>query len=66
MAFQERREGESFDSMFKKFKRNVKREGTLQDLRNREYFQKPSDEKKLKKKAAERRTRIEQQADELF
>ncbi|RAP31809.1 30S ribosomal protein S21 [Candidatus Marinamargulisbacteria bacterium SCGC AG-414-C22] len=65
MAKQEKRPGESIDSVLRKFKKKVKFEGTLQDLKNREYFEKRSDVKKRKRKAAERRTRIQQQADQL-
>ena len=65
MATQERKPGESIDQMLRKFKRKVKSEGTLQELRNREFFEKPSDKKKKEKKVAERRTKIQQQADQL-
>ena len=43
---QEKKDGESFEQMYKRFKRGVKREGTLQELRQREYFVKNSEEKK--------------------
>ncbi len=65
MAKQEKRPGESIDSMLRKFKKKVKFEGTLQSLKDREYFEKPSDVKKKRHKAAVRRTRIQQQADQL-
>lgn len=65
MAKQERKPGESIDSVLRKFKKKVKFEGTLQTLKNREYFEKPSDRRKKERKAAERRTRIQQQADQL-
>jgi small subunit ribosomal protein S21 len=66
MTYQEKKDGESFEQMYKRFKRGVKREGTLQELRQREFFVKNSEDKKVRKKAAERRTRIQQRADELF
>ena len=66
MAKQEKRPGESIDSVLRKFKRKLKNEGTLQELRSREYFEKPSEEKKRKVKAAKQRTRQQQRADELF
>ncbi|RAP38190.1 30S ribosomal protein S21 [Candidatus Marinamargulisbacteria bacterium SCGC AAA071-K20] len=65
MAKQEKRPGESIDSVLRKFKRKLKNEGTLQELRSREYFEKPSEEKKRKEKAAKQRTRQQQRADEL-
>jgi small subunit ribosomal protein S21 len=65
VAKQEKRPGESIDSVLRKFKRKLKNEGTLQELRSREYFEKPSEEKQRKEKAAKQRTRQQQRADEL-
>ena len=65
MSSQKRREGESFDSMFKRFKRDVKRNGVLLELKEKKYYEKPSERKKKDKKAAQQRTRIQQKADEL-
>ena len=42
MVLQERRDGETIDSLLKKFKRGVKREGILPRLREKEFFEKPS------------------------
>ena len=64
MAEQERRPGESLESMLKKFKRKLKNEGTLQEFRKREYFEKPCDIRKRKAKAAVRRTKMQQRLDE--
>ncbi len=65
MAKQEKRPGESIDSVLRKFKKKIKVEGILNELRKREYFEKPSEERKRKEKAAIRRTRQQQRADEL-
>ena len=65
MAKQERKPGESIDALLRRFKKQVKLDGKLQQLRQKEYFEKPSEERKRKAKAAERRTRIQQKADEL-
>lgn len=65
MAKQEKKPGESIDSVLRKFKRKLKNEGTLQELRKREYFEKPSEQKKRKHKAAVRRTRMQQRSEEL-
>ena len=65
MTSQKRREGESFDSMFKRFKRDVKRNGVLLELKDKKYYEKPSERKKKDKKAAQQRTRMQQKADEL-
>ena len=65
MVKQEKRPGESIDSVLRKFKKKIKEEGILNELRKREYFEKPSEERKRKEKAAVRRTRQQQRADEL-
>ena len=43
MTKQEKRPGESIDSVLRKFKRKIKNDGILQELRKREFFEKPSD-----------------------
>ncbi|MCP4049204.1 MAG: 30S ribosomal protein S21 [bacterium] len=63
MAKQEKRPGESIDSVLRKFKRKLKNEGTLQHLKQKEYFEKPSESKKRKKRAAIRRNTLRQEAD---
>lgn len=65
MAKQERRPGESIDQMLRRFKRGVKDEGVLDDVRSKERFEKPSDKKKREFKAAQQRTRQQQQRDTL-
>ncbi len=65
MAKQEKKPGESIDSVLRKFKRKIKNEGVLQELRKREFFEKPSEIKKRKAKAAKRRTILQQRAEEL-
>ena len=62
---QTRKPGESLDALLRRFKKRVKNDGKMQELRRREYFEKPCEERKRKQKAAERRTKIQQQADEL-
>ena len=64
MAKQEKRPGESIDSVLRKFKRKMKNEGTLQELRSREFFEKPSEKKKRLEEAAVRRTRQQQREDD--
>ena len=65
MTRQEKRKGESVDSLLRKFKRKIKNEGTLKELREREYFEKPSESRKKQLKAAINRTRTEQRENEL-
>lgn len=43
------REQESLEDALKRFKRDISRSGTLQEVRKREYYVKPSVSKKLKK-----------------
>jgi len=66
MAVQEKKPGESIDSVLRKFKRKIKNEGILQELRKREFYEKPSEEKKRKAKAAKRRTKVQQKSEDLF
>jgi len=65
MTRQDKRPGESIDSLLRKFKRKVRTDGTLQELRSREHFEKPSEKKKRTQKAAERRTYLQQKSDKL-
>lgn len=65
MTFQERKPGESLESVLRKFKRKIKNEGTLKELKQREYFEKPSEVKKRRLKAAQKRTFTQQKEQEL-
>ncbi len=66
MVRQDKKKGESVESLLKKFKRKVKNEGTLQEFRSREHFEKPSERRKREKKAAQSRTRTEHRQNELI
>ncbi|MFI3252061.1 MAG: 30S ribosomal protein S21 [bacterium] len=46
------REKENIDDALRRFKREVSRSGTLAEVRKREYYVKPSVNKKLKRIAA--------------
>lgn len=48
------RENESIEDTLKRFKRDVSRSGTLQEARKREHYLKPSDIRKMKKRAAKK------------
>ncbi|MBO4622771.1 MAG: 30S ribosomal protein S21 [Bacilli bacterium] len=48
------RENESIEDALKRFKRDVSRAGTLAEVRKREHFLKPSDIRKMKKRAAKK------------
>jgi len=65
MVLQEKKPGESIDSILRKFKRKVKSEGVLQAFKDREFFEKKSETKKKKARAAVRRNRIQQMEDDL-
>ena len=39
--------GESFESLFKRFKKNVEKKDTINEVRGREHYIKPSTKKKL-------------------
>ena len=45
----------SFDQMLRKFKKKVERAGTLQEIKKREYYEKPAQKKQRKMKEAVRR-----------
>ncbi|MFH0796237.1 MAG: 30S ribosomal protein S21 [Candidatus Omnitrophota bacterium] len=40
---------DSFEKMFKRFKREVEREKILQEIKSREFYEKPSRQRRLKK-----------------
>ena len=49
------REGESFESAVRRFKRSCEKAGILSELRKREHYEKPSVRKKKKSIAARKR-----------
>ena len=55
----------SFEQMFKKFKKKVERDGTLQEVRKREFYEKPAQKKQRKKKEAIRKEKLRHEADGL-
>jgi len=50
------KDGESFDSLVKRFRKIVSRDGLLQDVKKFQYYEKPSERKKKKAIASRRRT----------
>ncbi|MGI6360013.1 MAG: 30S ribosomal protein S21 [Acholeplasmatales bacterium] len=46
------KESESLEDALRRFKRDVSRSGTLQEARKREYYVKPSVNRKLKRQAS--------------
>ncbi|CAK8054025.1 30S ribosomal protein S21 [Eupransor demetentiae] len=51
------RKNESLDDALRRFKRGVSKDGTLQEYRKREFYIKPSVERKLKSEAARKRNK---------
>jgi small subunit ribosomal protein S21 len=45
----------SFDQLLRKFKKKVERAGTLQEVKERQYYEKPAQKKQRKRKEALRR-----------
>jgi small subunit ribosomal protein S21 len=50
------REGESFESAVRRFKRSCEKAGILSELRKREHYEKPSIRRKRKSMAARKRS----------
>ena len=59
MTFVVRHDNESFEGLFKRFRKNVQQERILKELRRRRFFEKPSVLRK-KKRAAKRRKSLKQ------
>lgn len=50
------KEGESFESALRRFKKQSEKSGIVADIRKREHYEKPSIRKKKKSAAARKRT----------
>lgn len=57
MVFVKAQPGDTSDSLIRKFTRKVLTEGILQDLKKREFYQKPAEVRKEKKRELARRIR---------
>ncbi|MCX6792139.1 MAG: 30S ribosomal protein S21 [Candidatus Gottesmanbacteria bacterium] len=57
MVFVKAQPGETSDSLIRKFTRKVLSEGILQDLKKREFYQKPAEIRKEQKRELKRRLR---------
>ena len=55
----------SFDQMLRKFKKKVERAGTLQEVKKREFYEKPAQVKQRKKKEAIRKEQIRHETNSL-
>ncbi len=57
MVFVKAQPGDTSDSLIRKFTRKVLSEGILQDLKRKEFYQKPAEVRKEKKRELARRIR---------
>ena len=64
MAHSTKRPNEPIDKVLRRFKKMVKEEGILLEVRSREFYEKPSDAKKKKDQAAARRIKAKQKDEE--
>lgn len=48
-------DGEDFERLLKRFKKEVEKAGILSELKKREFYEKPSEKRKRRLKAARRR-----------
>ena len=55
MAYVTQREGESFEQVFRRFKKSCEKTGILSEVKKREHYEKPSIRKKKKSIAARKR-----------
>lgn len=60
MAILRKNPDDSIDKVLRQFKRKLKEEGLLEELRKREFYEKPSEVKKKKLRAAIRRNKQKQ------
>ena len=55
----------TFDQLLRKFKKKVERAGIIQEVRKREYYEKPAQKRQRKKKEAVRKEQIRWESDQL-
>ena len=55
----------SFDQLLRKFKKKVERAGTLEEVKKRQYYEKPAQKRQRKKKEAIRKEQFRWEADQL-
>jgi len=54
------REGENFETLMKRFKRKVSKDGIIQEVRNRVFYEKPSIKKARKRRENIQRLKLEE------
>ncbi|MCX5751533.1 MAG: 30S ribosomal protein S21 [Candidatus Saganbacteria bacterium] len=63
MADVERRQGESIEKVLRKFKMSLRKEGLLDEIRKREFYEKPSQRRRKKEATAKMKEHKRQQSD---
>lgn len=61
MADIERRQGESLEKALRKFKMSLRKEGLLDEIRKREFYEKPSQRRRKKEAVAKMKEHRRQQ-----
>jgi small subunit ribosomal protein S21 len=63
MAEVKKRKDESIDKVLRKFKMSLRKEGTLEELKKREYYEKPSEKRRHELEKAVRKENKRRQED---
>jgi len=65
MDVKKKHKGESFDSLFRRFKKGVEKKDIINEVKSREYYVKPSIKKKLAKEFAQKNERKRQEEQDV-
>ena len=65
MGVKKKHKGESFDSLFRRFKKGVEKKDIINEVKSREYYVKPSIKKKLAKEFAQKNERKRQEEQDV-
>lgn len=65
MDVKKKHKGESFDSLFRRFKKGVEKKDIINEVKSREHYVKPSIKKKLAKEFAQKNERKRQEEQEV-
>ncbi|MEE2668300.1 MAG: 30S ribosomal protein S21 [Pseudomonadota bacterium] len=63
--FEKKRRPLSFDQLLRKFKKKVERSGIIQEVKKREYYEKPAQKRQRNMKEAIRKEKIRWEGDQL-
>ena len=65
MDVKKKHKGESFDSLFRRFKKGVEKKDIINEVKSREYYMKPSIKRKLAKEFAHKNERKRQEEQDV-